>query len=283
MKKPALGKGLDALIGPEVRIASRSSEVMIVPISRIERSEYQPRKKFESQALEDLKKSIQEKGVIQPILLRRNGQNYQLIAGERRVRAATELGLKEIPALIRDIEKGDEILEISLIENIQREDLNPLEKARGYKRLTEEFGLSQEQVADKVAKDRATVANTMRLLELEEEIKTMVENNRLNFGQARALLAISPGAKRLELAKTASAHDLSVREIEKIAQGVKGARRREARPIERDVHIMEMEGRLREVLKTKVIVRQSRKKRGVIEIEYYSLEDFERISSILLS
>ncbi len=283
MKKPALGKGLDALIGPEVRIASRSAEVMIVPISRIERSEYQPRKKFESQALEDLKKSIQEKGVIQPILLRRNGQNYQLIAGERRVRAATELGLKEIPALIRDIEKGDEILEISLIENIQREDLNPLEKARGYKRLTEEFGLSQEQVADKVAKDRATVANTMRLLELEEEIKTMVENNRLNFGQARALLAISPGAKRLELAKTASAHDLSVREIEKIAQGVKGARRREARPIERDVHIMEMEGRLREVLKTKVIVRQSRKKRGVIEIEYYSLEDFERISSILLS
>ncbi len=283
MKKPALGKGLDALIGPEIRIASRSAEVMIVPISRIERSEYQPRKKFESQALEDLKKSIQEKGVIQPILLRRNGQNYQLIAGERRVRAATELGLKEIPALIRDIEKGDEILEISLIENIQREDLNPLEKARGYKRLTEEFGLSQEQVADKVAKDRATVANTMRLLELEEEIKTMVENNRLNFGQARALLAISPGAKRLELAKTASAHDLSVREIEKIAQGVKGARRREARPIERDVHIMEMEGRLREVLKTKVIVRQSRKKRGVIEIEYYSLEDFERISSILLS
>ncbi len=283
MKKPALGKGLDALIGPEIRIASRSAEVMIVPISRIERSEYQPRKKFESQALEDLKKSIQEKGVIQPILLRRNGQNYQLIAGERRVRAATELGLKEIPALIRDIEKGDEILEISLIENIQREDLNPLEKARGYKRLTEEFGLSQEQVADKVAKDRATVANTMRLLELEEEIKTMVENNRLNFGQARALLAISAGAKRLELAKTASAHDLSVREIEKIAQGVKGARRREARPIERDVHIMEMEGRLREVLKTKVIVRQSRKKRGVIEIEYYSLEDFERISSILLS
>ena len=283
MKKPALGKGLDALIGPEVRIASRSAEVMIVPISRIERSEYQPRKKFESQALEDLKKSIQEKGVIQPILLRRNGQNYQLIAGERRVRAATELGLKEIPALIRDIEKGDEILEISLIENIQREDLNPLEKARGYKRLTEEFGLSQEQVADKVAKDRATVANTMRLLELEEEIKSMVENNRLNFGQARALLAISPGAKRLELAKTASAHDLSVREIEKIAQGVKGARRREARPDERDVHVMEMEGRLREVLKTKVIVRQSRKKRGVIEIEYYSLEDFERISSILLS
>ena len=283
MKKPALGKGLDALIGPEVRIASRSAEVMIVPISRIERSEYQPRKKFESQALEDLKKSIQEKGVIQPILLRRNGQNYQLIAGERRVRAATELGLKEIPALIRDIEKGDEILEISLIENIQREDLNPLEKARGYKRLTEEFGLSQEQVADKVAKDRATVANTMRLLELEEEIKSMVENNRLNFGQARALLAISPGAKRLELAKTASAHDLSVREIEKIAQGVKGARRREARPVERDVHVMEMEGRLREVLKTKVIVRQSRKKRGVIEIEYYSLEDFERISSILLS
>lgn len=283
MKKPALGKGLDALIGPEVRIASRSAEVMIVPISRIERSEYQPRKKFESQALEDLKKSIQEKGVIQPILLRRNGQNYQLIAGERRVRAATELGLKEIPALIRDIEKGDEILEISLIENIQREDLNPLEKARGYKRLTEEFGLSQEQVADKVAKDRATVANTMRLLELEEEIKSMVENNRLNFGQARALLAISPGAKRLELAKTASAHDLSVREIEKIAQGVKGARRREVRPVERDVHIMEMEGRLREVLKTKVIVRQSRKKRGVIEIEYYSLEDFERISAILLS
>lgn len=283
MKKPALGKGLDALIGPEVRIASSSAEVMIVPISRIERSEYQPRKKFESQALEDLKKSIQEKGVIQPILLRRNGQNYQLIAGERRVRAAIELGLKEIPALIRDIEKGDEILEISLIENIQREDLNPLEKARGYKRLTEEFGLSQEQVADKVAKDRATVANTMRLLELEEEIKSMVENNRLNFGQARALLAISPGAKRLELAKTASAHDLSVREIEKIAQGVKGARRREARPVERDVHVMEMEGRLREVLKTKVIVRQSRKKRGVIEIEYYSLEDFERISSILLS
>lgn len=283
MKKPVLGKGLDALIGPEVRIASRSAEVMIVPISRIERSEYQPRKKFESHALEDLKQSIKEKGVIQPILLRRNGQNYQLIAGERRVRAATELGLKEIPALIKDIEKGDEILEISLIENIQREDLNPLEKARGYKRLTDEFGLTQEQVAGKVAKDRATVANTMRLLELEEEIKAMVESNRLNFGQARALLAVSPGAKRLELAKVASAHDLSVREIEKIAQGVRGAKRRDARPVERDVHVMEMEGRLREVLKTKVIVRQSRKKRGVIEIEYYSLEDFERISSILLS
>jgi len=283
MKKSALGKGLDALIGPELKTSGRSAEVMIVPLARIERSEYQPRKKFESQALEDLKRSIKEKGVIQPVLLRRSGGNFQLIAGERRVRAATELGLKEIPALIKDIEKGEDILEISLIENIQREDLNPLEKARGYRRLTDEFGLSQEQVAEKVSKDRATVANTMRILELEEEIKALIESGKLNFGQARALLAIAPGEKRLELAKLASAHDLSVREIEKIAQGVKGARRRESRRVERDVHIIEMEGRLREVLKTKVIIRSNRGKKGSIEIQYYSLDDFERISSILLS
>lgn len=283
MKKPALGKGLDALIGPDVKTSVRNAEVMIVPISRIERSEYQPRKKFEPQALEDLKQSIKEKGVIQPVLLRRAGGNFQLIAGERRVRAATELGLKEIPALIKNIEKGEDILEISLIENIQREDLNPLEKARGYRRLTDEFGLSQEQVAVKVAKDRATVANTMRILELEEEIKVLIENGKINFGQARALLAIAPGEKRLELAKLAGGHDLSVREIEKIAQGARGARRKERRPTEKDVHITEMEDRLREVLKTKVIIRVKKGKKGAIEIEYYSLEDFERISSILLS
>jgi ParB family chromosome partitioning protein len=283
MKKLALGKGLDALIGPESKISGRSAEVMIVPLSRIERSEYQPRKKFEPKALQDLKQSIKEKGVIQPILLRKSGAGFQLIAGERRVRAAIELGLKEIPALVKEIDRGEDILEISLIENIQREDLNPLEKARGYRRLVDEFGLSQEQVAAKVSKDRATVANTMRILELEEEIKSMIEDGKINFGQARALLAISSGEKRMELAKMASAHDLSVREIEKIAQGVKGARRRERRQVEKDVHVLEMESRLREVLKTKVVIRTNRRKKGVIEIEYYSLEDFERISSILLS
>lgn len=283
MNKQVLGKGLDALIGQRIRPSNKGTEVMMVELGRIDRSEYQPRKRFEAQALEDLKKSIREKGIIQPVLLRKIGDRFQLVAGERRVRAALDLGLKDIPALIKDIEKGEDILEISLIENIQREDLNSLEKARGYKRLVDEFGLTQEQVAEKVSKNRATVANTMRLLELEEEIKSLIEDNRLNFGQARALLAIASGEKRLELARTAAAHELSVREIEKIAQGAKGPRRQERRKIEKDVHVSEMENRLREVLKTKVAIRPQRGKKGTIEIEYYSLEDFERIAAILLS
>ena len=283
MNKQVLGKGLDALIGQRIRPSNKGTEVMMVELGRIDRSEYQPRKRFEAQALEELKKSIREKGIIQPVLLRKIGDRFQLVAGERRVRAALDLGLKDIPALIKDIEKGEDILEISLIENIQREDLNSLEKARGYKRLVDEFGLTQEQVAEKVSKNRATVANTMRLLELEEEIKSLIEDNRLNFGQARALLAIASGEKRLELARTAAAHELSVREIEKIAQGAKGLRRMERRKIEKDVHVSEMENRLREVLKTKVAIRPQRGKKGTIEIEYYSLEDFERIAAILLS
>lgn len=287
MEKRALGKGLDALIGDGEALLNRGSgQVISVEVDRVIQNEYQPRKRFEAKSLAELKSSIQEKGVIQPILVRRRGDGYQLIAGERRLLAARDLGLKMVPALVKDIRENQDLLELSLIENIQREDLNPLEKAKSYQRLIDEFGLTQEQVAKKVGKERSSVSNTIRLLDLEDEIKDLIREGKLNFGQARALLGISDPAERLSAALRAADQSVSVREIEEIASARKKRgeqRQRKDRGAVTDPHIEEVERRLRERLKTKVTVVQRRGGRGKIEVEFFSLDEFDRIIGLIAS
>ncbi len=284
MEKRALGRGLDALIGDGERLLTgRTDRVITLEVGMILENDYQPRKRFEAASLSELKDSIREKGILQPILVRRRGEKYQLIAGERRLIAARELGLEKIPALVREVRDNQDLLELSLIENIQREDLNPLEKAKSYKRLIDEFGLTQEEVAKKVGKVRSSVANTVRLLELEEEIKELIGEGKLNFGQARALLGIGDPAERLKVALKAVDRPFSVREIEEIASARKGRGgedRKKKKKKAADPHLAEVEQTLRDRLKTKVTVTQKRGGKGKIEIEYYSLEEFERIVAL---
>ncbi|HOO77295.1 MAG TPA: ParB/RepB/Spo0J family partition protein [bacterium] len=279
----ALGRGLNALIG-EKQLDRVSGPVTHIPPDRIERNSYQPRDRFDPQTLTELQDSIREKGILQPLLVSRTPEGYRLIAGERRLRAALELGLDLVPVLVREVETDQDYLELALIENIQRSDLNPLEQAESYRRLCSDFGLSQEEVARKVGKDRSTVANTLRLLELEEEIAALVRNGRLNFGQARTLLGVEDPGDRLRLARRVVAEGIPVRTLEKLVADRKGRasgpRRRRATPPP-DPHVAEAESRLRDALKTKVTIKPGGKQSGRIEIEYYSWNDLERIYTII--
>ena len=225
MKKVVLGKGLDALIKAAPAL-NREEEITIhlIPLGSIKSNEYQPRKNFDRSALDDLKRSIKENGIIQPLLVRKVGDSFHLIAGERRLRAARELKKERVPVIIKEIKAKADLLELALIENIQREDLNYLEKAESYRKLIKEFGLTQEEVADKVGKERSSVANTLRILELEPEIKKMIAGGKINFGQAKALLSINDSRLRLNTAKKAMNRGLSVRELERIAAKAKTSR-----------------------------------------------------------
>jgi len=276
-KRPALGKGLSALIpdAPELR-----STPVDVDIDRLSPNEFQPRQHVDNPRLEELARSIASHGVIQPIVVRRVGDGFQIIAGERRWRAAQLAGLRRVPIVVRDVAAGGErsLLEIALIENIQREDLNPIEEALAYRRLTDDFKLTQEAVAAEVGKDRASVANYLRLLKLPDEVRAEVASGRLSMGHARALLALPGEAEQRRASRDVIARNLSVRETEalvKKATNLGGdAARRASRPT--DVHTRAAEERLRLALGTRVrIVRHGTK--GRVEIDFGSEDELIRI------
>ncbi len=273
--KTVLGKGLESLL-PE-----KAQEIINIDVTRIIPGDQQPRKVFKDNTLHDLAASIKEKGVLQPIIVSRTGDGtFRVIAGERRWRAASLAGLKKIPAMVRDVASKDS-LEIALIENIQREDLNPVETAEAFYRLMKEFDLTQEELSSRVGKDRATVANYLRLLKLPDEIKTFINDGAVSMGHARAILSIEGKANQLEAARRIIHKGLSVREAENLAKkwGSEGKRRTSHH--RKDPQIESLQEKLIRSLGTKVRI-QHKGKRGKIEIEYYSLEELDRLLDILM-
>lgn len=281
MERRALGKGLSALI-PEKAVESgeRKEEIVYVQSGQIKPNPFQPREDFDQQSIEELAQSIKEKGVIQPLLVRRKGDNYELIAGERRLRAANSLGLKEIPIIIRDVSDQDS-LELALIENIQREGLNPIEEAHAYQHLMDKFQVTQEKISEVLGKARTTIANTLRLLKLPHEIQQEMKKGRISFAHGRTLLEIDDANQQRRLAQDIIAQGLSVRELENLIKSSrpKGARRRisqgQSEPL-----VAILEEQMQHALATKVRIIK-RKKRGHINIEFYSPEDLERIVNVI--
>ncbi|MFN3740577.1 MAG: ParB/RepB/Spo0J family partition protein [Thermodesulfovibrionales bacterium] len=274
--KTALGKGIEALL-PE-----RPEEVIRLDIDRILPGEHQPRKVFRDESLKELAESIKEKGVIQPVIVTRVGDGtFKLIAGERRLRAAKLAGLKKIPAIIKDLASRD-ALEIALIENIQREDLDPLETALAFERLKNEFNLTQEEIAKKVGKDRATVANYLRLLSLPEEIKRLLHEGSLSFGHGKAILSIPDRSSQIEAARKIIKEGLTVRQAEELSHRLSSTSfNKSKRSSPRDPNISSLEEKLKKSLGTTVRIIHKGKK-GRIEIAYNSLEEFDRLLELLL-
>lgn len=274
MKKSGLGKGLGALIPENEQELTNS--VVELKITDIESNEKQPRKIFDDEALRNLADSISEHGVVQPIIVRKVENGYQIVAGERRWRASRLVGKKTIPAIIKDY-SNIEVMEIALIENIQREDLNPIEEAAAYKSLLEEYNMTQEDIAKRISKSRPAIANSLRLLSLQEPIKNLVIEGKISAGHARALLAIEDEKKQLEIAQSIIEKQLNVRAIESIA--TKNKKEQKPKP-KKDIEILELEERLKRQLGTKVTILHKDSK-GKIEIEYYSNDDLERILELL--
>jgi ParB family chromosome partitioning protein len=271
--KRALGKGLDALI-PE-----KGEEILYIDINRIHTGKHQPRKFFDDKALKELSASIKERGILQPVIVSRTGDgSFNLITGERRLRASLLAGIKKVPALIKNVFSSDS-LEIALIENIQREDLNPIETAEAFDRLMKEFNLTQEELTEKVNKERATIANYLRLLKLPGEIKTMLSNGTLSMGHARALLSIEGRTSKIEAARKIIKKGLSVREAELLA---KEKPKQSKVSSAKDPQILSLEEKLIKQLGTKVRISHKGKKGGKLEIEYYSLEELDRLLEILM-
>lgn len=281
-KRPALGKGLSALIPdvPDVRPSVSTNEV---DVDRIRPNELQPRHHFEDAALDDLAASIKSNGVIQPIIVRKVEDGFRIIAGERRWRAAQRAGLTRVPIVVKDVPEGRDaqLLEMALIENIQREDLNPIDEAAAYEKLINDFKLTQEEIAAAVGKDRSSVANYLRLLKLPQEVRAEVAAGRLSMGHARALLGLPDEGGQRQVARDVVARNLSVRETESIVkrlgQAAPPARRAPAPP---DVHTRAAEDKLRLVLGTRVHIHR-RGKGGRIEIDFGSEDELHRLYEYL--
>ncbi len=301
VKKGGLGKGLDSLIQsspsrpktapkPEVKekIVEKVVEKVVekpveqkIKLSLIEPNREQPRKKFDEEALQELSDSIKQYGIIQPLVVKKNADYYEIIAGERRWRAAKMAGLKEVPVIIKEYTE-QEIVEISLIENIQRENLNPIEEAIAYKRLLDEFHLKQEEVAKRVAKSRTTVTNSLRLLKLDEKVQQMVIEEKLTSGHVRALLAIEDKNAQYNIAKKVYDEKLNVRDTEKLVKLVlspKAPKVKKKLTHEEIYH--DMEERMKEIFGSKVSIQRKSEHKGKIEIEYYSDEELERILDVM--
>ena len=273
--KTALGKGLESLL------PDKTQEIINIDITRIIPGDQQPRKVFKDTALQELAASIKERGVLQPIIVSRTGDGtFRLIAGERRWRASSLAGLKKIPAIVKDVASADS-LEIALIENIQREDLNPVETAEAFHRLMKDFNLTQEELSAKVGKDRATVANYLRLLKLPDEIKKFVNDGSLSMGHARAILSIEGKANQLEAARRIIHKGLSVRETESLAKKWSTGAKKKTAHRKKDPQIESLQEKLIRSLGTKVRIHDKGKK-GKIEIEYYSLDELDRLLDILM-
>lgn len=293
VKKTGLGKGLDSLIPvqstrkkpeqpkkePEVKIEKviKKEEVML-RITEVEPNRSQPRKKFDEDALLELSDSIKQFGVLQPLLVQKRQDYYEIIAGERRWRAAKMAGLKEIPVIIKDF-TDQQIVEISLIENIQREDLNPIEEAQAYKRLLTEFHLKQDEVAERVSKSRTAVTNSVRLLKLDERVQQMVIDDMISTGHARALLAVEDKEQQYKIAVQVFDEKMSVRDVEKMVRllGKEKQVQEEKKDTGSELAYKAIEEKIKALLGTKVIISHKANNKGKIEIEYYSNDELERL------
>jgi len=284
MRRNALGKGLEALI-PEppqelVKPEKQPEKGLVdLRVDKIKSNPYQPRTRVDEEKLAELSASIKEKGIIQPVVVRQVGEGFELVAGERRFLAAKKLGWEKIPAIISGKLSKEEMLELSLIENLQREDLNPIDTANGYKRLLEECHLSQQQLAEKIGKDRSSVANTLRLLNLPEEVQKLISNGKLFEGHARAILSLSTEKEKIDLSRRVVKEGLSVRKIEDLVYGKKKTHVTKQKP-KISSEFFEMEEKLKQFFGTSVKV-VGKGKGGRIEIEFYSEEDLSRILELL--
>ena len=281
-KRMALGKGLGALLPEFGQVEPKT--LFYCGIEEIIPNRSQPRKHFDESKLQELAESIKEKGILEPLIVRRADQGYELIVGERRWRAAQKAGLKEVPVVVKEVE-GREVLEISLIENLQREDLNPIEAAEAFKHLIEEFHIRQEDLSKRIGKDRTTITNTLRLLKLPLEVRNQLLQNRITSGHARALLSLENKEKQKELCALIIKKGLSVREAEALAKRWSEKPKKEITPIKKrgdlESQLSSLQDAMRKYLGTKVQIMQKGKK-GKIEIEYYSHEDLERIVETIL-
>ncbi|AMV73968.1 ParB-like nuclease domain-containing protein [Desulfuromonas sp. DDH964] len=279
-KRPALGKGIGALLSSASHEGGR--KYFLCPIEELKPHSRQPRKTFDDGKMAELVASIREKGVIQPLVVRQLGDHYQIIAGERRWRAAQKAGLREIPVVIQDVSE-DWALEVALIENIQREDLNPIEEAEAYRNLIESFDLSQEEVAKRVGKDRSTVANALRLLRLPDVVREDVLANRMSMGHARALLSLEEEEDLLEARQQVVHKHLSVRETEALVKRIKSivaGGRPKAKETSPDPQLVHLAGELKRALGTQVKI-IPRGKGGKIEISYFNPTDLDRLLEVL--
>jgi ParB family chromosome partitioning protein len=283
-KPRRLGRGLEALIATAAPPAAAPGErLQRVPIGLIRPNPYQPRKEFRPEELAELKASLEANGLLQPIVVRPGGANsYELIAGERRLRAATQLGWADIPVVVRDIDDRT-LLTLALVENLQRADLNAVEEAEGYQRLIDDFGLTQQSVAELVGKDRSTIANTLRVLQLPESVRQMVRDRQLTLGHARALLTIEDDQAIVATAREILEKGLSVREVETRARQARPDKRRPVVKVPgQDTEVRRIEEQLRRQLQTDVSVTVSRDYRGTIAISFYSADDLERLLDIII-
>ena len=275
MRKKALGRGLDALLSMDLRESvSETERVKELDIERIDPNRNQPRDRFDVHQLEELAASIKKHGLIQPVVVRRDGDRYELIVGERRLRASKIAGKKTIPAIVREVGDCDS-LRYALIENLLREDLNPIEEARGYSMICAQFGLSVQELSGIIGKSRSAINNTMRLLKLPDEVISMIEQGELKEGHARAILAIEGERSQIEWALKAARDGLSVRDVEGVAPGSRRAKRQRGKA-KRDPKLEAIEDRLERYLGTRARI-SPRKKGGVLSIEYYSEEELETI------
>lgn len=309
-KRTGLGKGLGAIFGDEVmESAAEEQEAkhqakskkaqepekkeedsdigkeLMVKVTSIEPNREQPRKDFNEEAMGELAKSMKVYGVLQPLLVQKKGDYYEIIAGERRWRAAKLAGLKEVPVVIREYTK-QQTMEIALIENVQREDLNPIEEAKAYQRLIQEFELKQEEIAARVGKSRVTITNSMRLLKLDERVQEMLIQNQITGGHARALLTVEDGELQYKLAGKIIAENLSVREIEKIVKSLSKKKNPKEKNVEDEslaLIFRDLEERMKSAMGTKVSINRKDKNKGRVEIEYYSESELERIVELIES
>ncbi len=282
MKRQALGRGLSALLSEEFQ--ESRDQLMELDVDSLSPNGRQPRSHFDDAALADLARSIQANGILQPIVARREGQGYEIVAGERRWRAAKSLGLKKIPAVVREFPPQKK-LEAALVENLQRENLNAMEEARAYEWLIQDYGLSQEEVASRVGKDRSTVTNMLRLLKLPAEVQSLVVEGKLGPGHARALLSVGAADKMKELAARVTRDGLSVRQVEELVREPAPAGRSvpgapEKVKVAKDVHDRAAERKLEQRLGTRVVIRRARRG-GRIEVAFYSDEELQRLFEIL--
>ena len=297
VKRNGLGKGLDSLIPnkaektvkaekkPEEKKEERKSESgeILVKINQVEPNREQPRKEFDEDSLMELADSIKQFGILQPLLVQKKKDYYEIIAGERRWRAAKIAGIKEVPIIVKEY-TNQEIVEISLIENIQRENLNPIEEAMAYKRLLEEFSLKQDEVAERVSKSRTAVTNSMRLLKLSPRVQQMIVDDMISTGHARALLAIDDEEQQYQLANRIFDEKLSVRETEKLVKALKNPKKEKKNQIIEHTFVYDnIEEQMKNIIGTKVSVNPKANGKGKIEIEYYSEEELESIYDLIMT
>lgn len=312
-KRTGLGKGLGAFFGEETAGAAEGEKLVkpektvsenggtnrsekqkeenqngecMIKMSQIEPNAEQPRKDFAEEQLRELADSIQKYGVLQPLLVQKKGKYYEIIAGERRWRAAKMAGLKEVPVVIREYNK-QQTMEIALIENLQREDLNPIEEAMAYRQLMEEFDLKQEEIAARVSKNRSTITNSMRLLKLDQRVQDMLIQNQISGGHARTLLGLENQDQQYQAALKIIAEKLSVRDVEKMVKLLNSPQKKKEKPAKEDeafqLIFQNMEERMKTVMGTKVVINRKDKNKGRIEIEYYSPAELERIVELIES